>query len=212
MGKQRPYTIKDGIRRKSRYAGEVILCKKCGEEKTKVNSRAGTCFDCHHSQWLARRGLSPTMTRLEAEKLSAESAAKRRQGLKPCFTCKKHQPDEEFLIRGPIPIFSPSCHSCQRERVQHRWDQSETHYIRLSGADVIILKAMASHCHICGEDFSLKKRKVLDHDHVTLDIRGVLCDSCNTAIGKLKDSPDLLRKAAEYIEKGPWVETKTADP
>jgi len=32
-------------------------------------------------------------------------------------------------------------------------------------------------------------------------VRGLLCHSCNSAIGKLKDSPELLRAAASYIEE-----------
>lgn len=41
----------------------------------------------------------------------------------------------------------------------------------------------------------------VDHDHKTGAIRGLLCWVCNTGIGKLRDSPDLLRTAANYIEK-----------
>jgi hypothetical protein len=41
----------------------------------------------------------------------------------------------------------------------------------------------------------------LDHDHKTNAVRGLLCESCNLAIGKLRDNPDVIRRAAEYLEK-----------
>ena len=44
----------------------------------------------------------------------------------------------------------------------------------------------------------------VDHDHKTGNIRGLLCYRCNTGIGKLLDSPDILRRAADYIEMGGW--------
>lgn len=48
----------------------------------------------------------------------------------------------------------------------------------------------------------------IDHDHECCNgqitcgncIRDLLCIDCNTALGKLLDSPALLRKAANYIE------------
>ena len=39
----------------------------------------------------------------------------------------------------------------------------------------------------------------VDHDHVTGKVRGLLCQACNTAIGKLNDDPELIHKAAEYV-------------
>jgi hypothetical protein len=40
---------------------------------------------------------------------------------------------------------------------------------------------------------------VVDHDHSTGKVRGLLCTSCNSAIGSLDDDPDLLEKAREYL-------------
>jgi hypothetical protein len=57
-------------------------------------------------------------------------------------------------------------------------------------------------CAICGSGCVSGNRLAVDHDHQTGAVRGLLCTLCNTAIGKLKDSPALLRKAADYIEAG----------
>jgi hypothetical protein len=40
----------------------------------------------------------------------------------------------------------------------------------------------------------------VDHNHATGTVRGLLCHGCNKAVGFLHDSPDLLRKAANYLE------------
>lgn len=40
----------------------------------------------------------------------------------------------------------------------------------------------------------------VDHDHATGRIRGILCQPCNTTLGKCDDRPDLLRRLADYLE------------
>lgn len=41
---------------------------------------------------------------------------------------------------------------------------------------------------------------VVDHCHTSGEIRGLLCNNCNRAIGMLKDNPEVLRNAASYLE------------
>ena len=53
-------------------------------------------------------------------------------------------------------------------------------------------------CAICRDALT---RPYVDHDHVTGVLRGLLCVSCNSALGLAKDDPAILRTMADYIEK-----------
>lgn len=55
-------------------------------------------------------------------------------------------------------------------------------------------------CGICKEPF-LEKLPCVDHCHATGKVRGILCNLCNQAIGMFKDSPAILREAADYLER-----------
>lgn len=65
----------------------------------------------------------------------------------------------------------------------------------LTDSEANALKENAS-CAIC----SSTDRLVIDHCHATGVVRGVLCSECNLGVGKFRDSPDLLRNAAHYLE------------
>ena len=47
------------------------------------------------------------------------------------------------------------------------------------------------------------KRLFIDHNHALglTAVRGLLCGPCNMGLGSFKDSPTILRAAAEYLEK-----------
>lgn len=69
-----------------------------------------------------------------------------------------------------------------------------------------MVAAQDNKCAICGNPETEMRKGVVkalavDHDHVTGAIRGLLCVRCNTGIGKLRDDPETLRAAADYIER-----------
>ena len=58
-------------------------------------------------------------------------------------------------------------------------------------------------CAICNTDKPTGKWKVfaVDHCHETGEVRGLLCNECNRGMGLLRDNAELLRKAADYLDR-----------
>lgn len=66
-----------------------------------------------------------------------------------------------------------------------------------------MLEAQNGQCKICGSDkpdaSGRKKNFHVDHDHVTGKVRGLLCHNCNVGLGNFRDSSELMKKAASYL-------------
>lgn len=59
-----------------------------------------------------------------------------------------------------------------------------------------LLASQRGGCAICSRvDVEL----FTDHDHITMIVRGLLCQRCNTAVGKFLDDPGLLHRAIDYL-------------
>jgi hypothetical protein len=64
-----------------------------------------------------------------------------------------------------------------------------------------MLSAQGGTCAICEQVDHLGRRLAVDHDHETGEVRGLLCGRCNTMLGQMNDDPELLRRAASYLER-----------
>lgn len=65
----------------------------------------------------------------------------------------------------------------------------------ISDEKLIAVKNSTTECVICGSE----ERLVVDHDHKTGKVRGLLCGHCNRGLGHFKDDPELLLFAAQYL-------------
>ncbi len=71
------------------------------------------------------------------------------------------------------------------------------------------LESQGGGCAICSTTEGKKLKRLsktrfnfaVDHDHDTDKVRGLLCDTCNRALGMFGDSPENLRSALAYLEK-----------
>lgn len=68
-----------------------------------------------------------------------------------------------------------------------------------------ILDSHGPLCDICGQEAKL----VIDHDHITGAIRGLLCNHCNSGLGFFKDNTDSLFTAIKYLRRqNPYIPTE----
>lgn len=55
-------------------------------------------------------------------------------------------------------------------------------------------------CATCGEPEKQYKYLVVDHDHRTGKVRGLLCTNCNKALGNVLDKVETLENMIKYLE------------
>ncbi|MFE8944509.1 endonuclease VII domain-containing protein [Streptomyces sp. NPDC007856] len=62
-----------------------------------------------------------------------------------------------------------------------------------------LLAAAGERCAICRREPPAGKRLVVDHDHDTSAVRGLLCQNCNVMIGMAQENPETLANAIVYL-------------
>lgn len=66
-----------------------------------------------------------------------------------------------------------------------------------------MLEAQDGRCAICGTTECGHGRTeffLVDHDHDTDEVRGLLCQGCNTGLGGFRENIDSLKSAIDYLE------------
>jgi hypothetical protein len=174
-------------------------CKKCGIEKPlelfkryseNKDGRAGTCKECMY-------GHKPHNKLLVTEKT--------------CSCCKEIKEINLFpMISKKLQYRSAICKSCrnkrrqekraedpQKEKIRTRKRALQSKYgLTLEDYDNMYTSQQGK-CKICNTSYDLL---CIDHCHNTSKIRGLLCNSCNTGIGHLKDNVQFLKSAIQYLE------------
>ena len=141
-----------------------------------------------------------------------------------CRTCQSPL-TEENTYRNYEKNYNYECKFCKRERdrrnrknrgegwLEYRREYNKTrstekrdyHLKKTYGLTLVqwedIFKRQGCKCKICqtGEEPSMGWHT--DHDHKTGKVRGILCHSCNTGLGKFKDDTEILEAAISYLKE-----------
>ena len=140
---------------------------------------------------------------------------------KQCSKCKEIKDIDEFHVsKVKVDGHAYSCKECRNTYARQKSRNSpkrprskrdparerEGRLLRVFGIDNDRYNEMfalqAGKCDICGKhQMELNKRLCVDHCHETGKIRGLLCHSCNVAIGFLGDDIENLNCAIMYLNK-----------
>ena len=77
----------------------------------------------------------------------------------------------------------------RRKHLRMQYGITEEHYSAM-------VEEQQFRCAICLKEAEL----VIDHNHKTGRVRGLLCQLCNNGIGRLGDNPTRLERAAVYLK------------
>lgn len=112
---------------------------------------------------------------------------------KICSKCNIEKPLNQFAKDvSSIDGLRYWCKECSnKHRTELRYGHT-TEYIDN------LYKKQKGCCACCGEKYD---KLAIDHDHITDEIRGLLCYKCNTGIGQLGDNITGLLKGLKYLIK-----------
>lgn len=133
-----------------------------------------------------------------------------------CTICRTEKPIEQFY-KAPSGLHSKrgECKDCTRLRHKLQYDAQkkedpnvirDIHLLKTYGItskEIELLVSKYKGCMICQSKTSNAKDKNwhVDHDKKENTIRGILCVYCNIGLGAFRESPELLIKAVNYLQK-----------
>lgn len=123
---------------------------------------------------------------------------------KECQRCFVVKPLTEFNRIRCENRPHPYCKGCHRESSKLYNKKNRYKKYNLTHDDVtLMLKRQKYKCAICQN--SIKTKFHIDHNHHTNEVRGLLCNTCNTGLGFFKDRIDLLSRAVVFLyERGSY--------
>lgn len=127
------------------------------------------------------------------------------EGHKLCRACGEVKPHSEWHRKRSAPDgLASRCKACRA--VLLRQDHLKRKYGLTEAQRDELIAAQGGVCCIC---LSAPATHV-DHCHNTGRVRGVLCFNCNSGLGLLRDDPDAMYRAADYLEGNAWKPTLVA--
>lgn len=94
------------------------------------------------------------------------------------------------------------CKTLKNQRRSQR-DERDRYLSRVYGITQdqyeMLSESQGGVCAICGEPPIAGENLAVDHCHKGGHVRGLLCRSCNSALGLMKDDARIANKAVEYL-------------
>jgi len=130
---------------------------------------------------------------------------------KTCSHCKTRKTLKKFhKNKTSKDGYHHYCKTCKNDTRKLKYSSDESYRLKLSlktkqntynltDAEIKYLFDSYTSCCICFDPFKSKRNTFIDHDHNTGKIRGLLCPSCNTALGLFKDNVSILKSAIIYL-------------
>lgn len=124
----------------------------------------------------------------------------RKRGADGKFRCRRCQ--------GLISNKKPNSIACQmrhrkspqKKVAQFAWALKNYYGLTVEQYEQLVVDQHGA-CAICGNT-EPRGRLVVDHDHSTGVVRGLLCHKCNQALGLFKDSRWVLAAGLAYLDRG----------
>ena len=115
---------------------------------------------------------------------------------KTCTKCGLEKDLNEFEVKRN------QCKQCRKHTTEYNrnWKYQTKYGITLDDYGKMLL-AQNCKCKICSADNpgGPGKSFAVDHNHDTLEVRGLLCNNCNRGLGHFQDNPSLLLSAFNYL-------------
>jgi hypothetical protein len=98
----------------------------------------------------------------------------------------------------PTKAFTKGEWVCKTCRNKERTKRARTEKYGITFEEFsALLDEQEGRCAICGDQF--EGEPMVDHNHETRKVRGLLCKNCNTGLGMFRDNVLRLRLAAAYL-------------
>lgn len=128
-------------------------------------------------------------------------------GFKFCTGCKTNKPVDEFY-KDPRKVdgLQHYCKACKSKRGKaeykrnplRRKERSFINKYNLSLDEIEVMRIKQNGlCAVCGKP---NNKMVVDHDHATGKVRGLVCPKHNNLLGMADDNIDILKSAISYLE------------
>lgn len=123
---------------------------------------------------------------------------------KICNMCHRLLPtisdfEPNVLQKNNRVVRRPSCRRCRTDIDKRAPKTNQARAMEKNRPE----KGSPFRCPICQKRTiaGITARIVADHNHHTGNIRGFICDSCNTGLGRFKNGEDYLENAILYVKQ-----------